>query len=72
MTYTVTTHNLSHFVLEMQKMLEHNSSIIVDCLKPEDLYINSEEYLAGRSDQVYDMSDPVQYNNFFTSLKSGA
>jgi hypothetical protein len=72
MTYTVTADTLPRFVIDLKERLTRDKSVLVDFIDEKDFYINSDEYLSNRWDVVYDMSDPVQYNNFFTSLKAGA
>ncbi len=72
MVHTVTSDTLASFIIKLGQRLVENKEVLVDFIDDKDLYINSQEYLSDKWDIVYDMSDPAQYNNFFTSLKTGA
>lgn len=71
MVTTITKETLWKFIMDISRKLEVQPAIAVDFLEDKELYINSEEYIAWRSDKEYDMSDSEQSKQFFIDLKNG-
>ena len=44
MTYAITADTLPNFIIEINKMLKWDKTVLVNFVNPENLYINTDEY----------------------------